>query len=680
MDSLSVWLSRVSGRHDIVLSCVLMVAIGMLILPLPTIAMDFFIAINLTFAIVLITTILYIREPLELSAFPSLLLITTLFRLGLTVSTSRLILLQHDAGQIVYAFGDFVVGGNLTVGILIFAIVTIVQFIVITKGAERVAEVGARFSLDGMPGKQMSIDNDLRSNLIDAVEAQRRRVMVQKESQLFGAMDGAMKFVKGDAIASIVVIFVNLIAGVIIGVFQENMPLDVALRTYALLSVGDGLVAQIPAIIISVASGLIVTRIPGEQRHNLADDLVAQLRERPTALYISCGVVALCGILPGFPLVIFFVLSAMLGGIGWSARRKGRRSIEEAGGTDAGSEGAGNIKTVVYPLSLRLASRSAHIDKLTVLIDNLRAEKFMELGLALKEIRFETDPSLKDGTVKFMVYDEVVCTVAMQEDLHLLVSPWPEDISVIRTERLAFGDTIYWVDASVAKALASIGVITAEAEQRIVYLVSLLIDRFAQEFVGIQETYYLINSLEGSFPEVVKELQRQVPMPKISEVLQRLVREKVSVRNLRAVFEALIEWAPREKDVIMLSEYVRLALRRVIVNRCKGNSDVLRVWIVGKSIENMLRESVRQTGAGAYSALSQAENNRIIGAIVETIKGREGKNAVLVTAIDTRRFLRKLIEHDFFWLPVLSTPEIGDDGRYEILGNIELVEGGDATL
>ncbi|RQS44928.1 type III secretion system export apparatus subunit SctV [Burkholderia sp. Bp8986] len=676
MNRLSTLLRHATSRHDIVLAVMLMVAIGMLILPMPTLAIDFFIAINLTFSVVLIATIIYIRDPLELAAFPSILLITTLYRLALTVSTSRLILLQHDAGHIVYAFGNFVVGGNLAVGIIVYAIVTIVQFIVITKGAERVAEVSARFTLDGMPGKQMSIDNDLRTGQIDAAESKRLRQIVQKESQLFGAMDGAMKFVKGDAIASIVVILINLIGGVIIGVLQENLPLVDALHTYSILSVGDGLVAQIPAIVISVAAGLVVTRIPGDARSNLADDLAKQLSAHPIALYIAAGALILVGFLPGFPFFVFAMISVAIAGIAWRLKHRNDAGRSTKSGDDGDEES--RMHSGVEPLALRLGAKAARIDKLSVLLDTLRWQKFVELGLTLKPFSYEVDAKLPAHTVQITLYGEVTCTMALPVGECLLARGRRGAVSIIREEAIDNGRNLFWITPEVAAEVSALDVPVAEDEQRITYLLSGVIDHHAREFIGIQETHFLMSSLEKTFPELVREVQRQLPIAKVSEVLQRLVAEGVSIRNLRTVFEALVEWAPREKDGIMLTEYVRLALRRMIVNRWRGGRGTLGVWVVGKSIENLLRDSVRQTAAGAYSALTPRENEEIIESVRRVVLSSEG-DGVLVTAIDTRRFLRKLIERDMYWLAVLSMPEVGDE-RTEVLGSVELVSAFDENI
>lgn len=317
-------LAKISRYQGAILATVLVLAVFMMILPLPTEVVDVLIAFNLMFSLVLLMVVVYLNNAVEFSVFPSLLLITTLYRLSLTVSTSRLILLQHDAGNIVYAFGNFVVGGNLTVGLIIFSIITIVQFIVITKGSERVAEVSARFSLDGMPGKQMSIDGDLRAGSITVEQAAMRREMVQHESKLYGSMDGAMKFVKGDAIASIIVILVNIFGGMAIGVMHEGMRISEALSTYSILSVGDGLVAQIPALLISITAGVLVTRVPGVKgKTNLATELFHQLSGRSMPLIIASSVLVIFAFIPGFPAAVFLPMAALIGIVGYLVYRRG---------------------------------------------------------------------------------------------------------------------------------------------------------------------------------------------------------------------------------------------------------------------------------------------------------------------------------------------------------------------
>jgi type III secretion protein V len=597
------WLMAIRGRQDVVLAIVLMVAVFMMILPLPTLVVDVLIALNFGMALMLLMTAIYVRDPLDLSALPSLLLITTLFRLALAVSTSRLILLQHDAGEIVLAFGNFVVGGNLAVGIIVFTIITIVQFIVITKGAERVAEVGARFSLDAMPGKQMSIDGDLRAGTIDASEAKRQRRMVQKESQLYGAMDGSMKFVKGDAIAGIIVILVNIVGGIAVGVMQHDMSVSKALDIYAVLSIGDGLITQIPALLISIAAGIVVTRVPGEKRENLAQDLVTQFSRQPNALMIAGAVMIIFAIVPGFPAFIFLPLGMGIGLMGFISLRKmqgNASSVEDGGRASAAADSSSPAMTPgAEPLTLKLSPDLAAQPALIEALERLRWEKFERLGVALARIELRTDRNLPACTFSIALYSEQVLQLSLRKDALLLGKQSNLIAAVREIEELPFGGiTLQWVDSNKADGLRQTGLPLLGDIESVVYVASLVIDRFAAEFIGVQEARFLMDAMEGRYPELVKELQRLLTISKISEVLQRLVAEGISIRDMRTIFEAMIEWAPKEKETVMLCEYARVALRRQIVSRHTRGGAPANVWMIGEGIENLIRDSVRQTSAG----------------------------------------------------------------------------------
>ena len=673
MKTLNNWLHRLSARQDVMLAAMLLMAIFMMIVPLPTLLVDVLIAINLTLSITLLMMAVYIREPLEFSAFPAVLLITTLYRLALTISTSRLILLQHDAGEIVYTFGDFAVGGNLAVGLIVFAIITVVQFIVITKGSERVAEVSARFSLDGMPGKQMSIDGDMRAGVIDADEARRQRALVQKESQLYGAMDGAMKFVKGDAIASIIVILVNIFGGICVGVFMHDMSAGDAAATYAILSVGDGLIAQIPALLISIAAGIIVTRVPGETRRNLASELSAQILRQRQALWIVAAVLVLFGLLPGFPAPVFLTLATAVAGLAWRVQRNGRAhgADEDTAGADKDAAGTPHIGAV--PLLLRVHPALAHGDALASRLAELRSAKLEQLGLPLPEIKLQLDPAMAPRQMAFLLYQEPVLELEVRP-LVLLDASTAALAQATAHDALPFsGITLQWVPPEQAAALASQGHTLYQGVECVVHLVSLAVDRYAAELVGVQEARYLMDQMEQRYAELVKELQRQLPVSRVADILQRLVAEGVSIRDLRAVFEALVEWAPREKDPLMLAEYARLALRRQVVGRQRRGEPTIRAWVIGNRIEQTIRESIRQTSAGSYSALSPEENEAILGEIRAAVQHSGTDRHALITAIDVRRFVRKLVEKDLFALPVLSYQDLGDEVELTVLGHIELI-------
>lgn len=662
-------LMLITARQDIFLAIMLLVAIFMMILPLPTVMVDVLIAINLAFSVILLMISIYLRDPLEFSVFPSLLLITTLYRLALTISTTRLVLLQHDAGEIVEAFGQFVVGGNLAVGLIIFTIITVVQFIVITKGSERVAEVSARFSLDGMPGKQMSIDGDMRAGVIDSAEAGRLRERVQKESRLFGAMDGAMKFVKGDAIAGIIVILVNIIGGITIGVLQHNMSAEQAMTTYAVLSVGDGLCAQIPSLLISITAGIIVTRVPGSDKQSLAKDLVMQVGRQPDALWLAAGILTVFALLPGFPFLIFITLAALVAAPAFLLYRKKKHSAGASSSGENISSSANTMTPGAVPLILYCAP-NLHYPHLGRDIDGLRWRWFEYLGVPLPEVVVRSDPALAENTLSIRVYQEQVLQLTLPPDDLLLIQPSTQ----LETRSQSLGvkmGTFEWLPTEQGSHASTLGLPYAQGQQRIIHCLTRVLERHTAEFIGVQETRYLMDAMEGRYGELVKELQRQMPVGKVAEILQRLVEEDVSIRDLRAIFGALVAWAPKEKDCVMLTEYVRIALRRHVCGRFSKNKAWLPVLRLGEGAENLIRESIRQTSAGTYSALGDRHSQLILGKIKSAYA--ENSDAVLLTAIDVRRFLRKIIERDIFALPVLSWQELGDEMNIKVAGTIELI-------
>ena len=442
MKKITHWLTLAAKRQDIILAVMLLVAVFMMIVPLPTALVDLLIAINLTISIILLMMAIYVRDPLEFSGFPSVLLITTLYRLALTISTTRLILLQADAGEIVYTFGSYAVGGNLAVGIIVFTIITIVQFIVITKGSERVAEVGARFSLDGMPGKQMSIDGDMRAGVIDANEARRLRGLVQKESQLYGAMDGAMKFVKGDAIAGIIIILVNILGGTAVGVFMHGMSASQAASTYAILSIGDGLIGQIPALLISITAGIVVTRVPGEERKNLAADLADQIGKQPQALMLAAGVLLVFALLPGFPTLYFMVLAAALFAGTWWAKQR-RTANPAAAGSPLSSGAAGSAPAAAMtpgakPLMVVTSDDVLNASGSVQLLETFRFGQFEQFGIPLPDIEIVKDAGAPPGTLRVLLYQEPVLEANIAPDLLLADAATPTLEQAARVDKLPF--------------------------------------------------------------------------------------------------------------------------------------------------------------------------------------------------------------------------------------------------
>ncbi|HDR2354461.1 type III secretion system export apparatus subunit SctV [Enterobacter roggenkampii] len=668
-------INKLAKQQGIILAAILIMAVFMMILPLPTPIVDALITFNLMFALILLMVVVYLNNVVEFSVFPALLLITTLYRLSLTVSTSRLILLQHDAGDIVFAFGNFVVGGNLAVGLIIYAIITIVQFIVITKGSERVAEVSARFSLDGMPGKQMSIDGDLRAGSITTEQASALREKVQQESKLYGAMDGAMKFVKGDAIASIIVILVNIFGGMAIGVMHEGMSASDALSTYSILSVGDGLVAQIPALLISITAGILVTRVPGvASEQNLAGELFGQLGNRSAPLFIASAVLIIFALIPGFPAVVLVPMAAIVGGIGFYIRKHKKES--DASTTENGSDSL-SLTPGVAPVSL-LVSSTVQREELSQILEGSRWRIFEHLGLVLGPLSVSTlSPEQDDAAaplVHFCLYNEPVVTLSLNKDTPDLLKPGakmqPPPAAAHTT--LMPGVDLYWLDGTARQQAIDAGQTLYQQPRALAWCAEQVVIRYAKELIGVQETRYLMDAMEATHAELVKELQRQVQVNRVTEVLQRLVEEGVSIRDMRTIFETLIMWASKEKDIVTLTEYVRIALKRQIVNR-HLTQGITKVWVVGGNIETMVRESIRQTVSGAYSALDPETSAKIIAVLKEQLK--DNPRGILLTALDVRRYIRKIVEAEFFNYSVLSYQEVSDVRSFNIQGNIDLVGG-----
>lgn len=668
MDKLNRWLQILSGRQDIILAIVLILTVFMIILPLPTLLIDILIAINFTISLILLMIAIYVNEPLEFSAFPAVLLITTLFRLSLSISTTRLILLQHDAGEIIYAFGDYVVGGNIVIGLIIFLIITIVQFIVITKGSERVAEVGARFSLDGMPGKQMSIDGDMRAGTIDAVEAKRLRSLVQKESQLYGAMDGAMKFVKGDAIASMIIVAVNIFGGMAVGMLVHGMPASEAIQTYSILSIGDGLISQIPALLISITAGIIVTRVPGQKQQNLANEMIEQMAHQPQPLFLASGMLLLFSILPGFPSVVFLTLSLLIGGAGWFLAGKPfikkKKGTKQSGHLNVENSLLKEFKPGSIPLTLSVSKnlRGHELEKALLV---LRWNIFNQLGVIIPEIEFNENNL--ESVVEIYLYQEKI--------VHFILEPDDLLFNVEQTGLTGNKITLYpgrvlfqYAKHDVKEESSAIS-----GDARIIYCLEKVICYYAKEFLGVQETKLLMDAMEQDYDELIKEVQRKLPLSDIASILQRLVQEGISIRDLRTIFETLIFWATKEKDNIVLTEYVRTGLRRHIIGRYLRDSEALDIWIIGDVMEEMIRNSIRQTATGTYSILDIDETQRIISVINDALNGMQ--EGLLITSIDIRLHLRKIIEMDLIDINVVSFQEIGSSVKFNVLGNIDLAEG-----
>jgi type III secretion protein V len=694
-DSIQRFLLLVVKRNDLVLATLIVCIIFMMILPLPTWLIDALIAANMCLSAILLMVAMYLPNPLAFSSFPSVLLVTTLFRLAIGIATTRLILLNGDAGHIIYTFGNFVVGGNLVVGLVVFLILTIVQFVVITKGSERVAEVAARFSLDAMPGKQMSIDGDLRAGTIDMDEARRRRDIVGKESQLYGAMDGAMKFVKGDAIAGLIIVAVNLLGGVTIGVLQRGMTAGESVKVYSILTIGDGLIAQIPALFVSICAGMIVTRVTSADGGptNVGSDIGAQLLAQPKAFMIGSAVMLGFAAIPGMPTITFLVLSVLTGVVGWIFFRGEHKVVDPktgkitslpaaTGGSSAGGAAADTESfNPAVPLLVDMHPRLEKAFSAKVLNDELvkvRRALFDDLGIIFPGITLRFNDQLPAENYAILVSEIPVSQGRMRPD-YLLVRESPENLSALavpfETDKgFLPGIPTVWVEHSLKQGLASTGIGVLEPTQLLSFHIALVLKKHAAEFLGIQETRALLTDLEVRFPELAKEVQRVMPIHKIAEILQRLVGEGVSIRNLRTVMEALIEWGQKEKDSVMLTEYVRVAMKRHISFRHSAGQNVLPAYLLAPGVEDTVRSAIRQTSGGSYLALDPATSRKLLDNIKATVGdlARSLHKPVLLTSMDIRRYMRKMIEQDLYDLPVLSYQELTAEINIQPLARVEL--------
>lgn len=661
-----------TGYSDIVLAFAAVTIISVMILPLPMVAIDTLVAVNISIGFGLLLLAIYIPTPVAFSSFPSVLLLTTLFRLALSIAITRSILLNAEAGHIVETFGTLVAGGNLVVGLVVFLIITVVQFIVVAKGAERVAEVAARFTLDAMPGKQLSIDSDLRSGLIDKDEARRKRRLLEVESQLHGSLDGAMKFVKGDAIAGIVIIIINLLGGLAIGVMQRDMTLADATHTYSILTIGDGLVSQIPAILATIAAGLVVTRTAGEQddRH-LGDAITRQISGQPRVMLITGLLALLMTLVPGFPKLVFAVLGvALLTMSAWRYRhqfemlRRAFRVPEEEMTASRKTIDADDLAPPA-PLQLDLAPSLAGMlgDETTARarFAGLAQRMREEYGVPVPVPQVRISGALGEGEYRLSAHGARVASGRIRGDAHFRPVRPGSDTAKLPGFFPALGGE--WVTAANDDTRLPLDVVSDHLHGAL--------QRRLGGFIGIQETSNLFGKMQRDYPDLVKEMLRVVAPQRVADVLRRLAEEGVPVRNLRDAFEAITDVGGREKDVVLLTEYVRVALKREIADRYADADRTLHVLLIHPELEDKLRQSVRVAGGASQLAISPELAARL-GAEVRAQLARQpaGVRPVLLCSLDVRRHLRKLMEIDFFELPVLSYQELAPDLRIVQAGQI----------
>ncbi|MBM7837666.1 flagellar biosynthesis protein FlhA [Alkalihalobacillus xiaoxiensis] len=671
------------ARDLSVLAGVILIII-MLIIPLPPFLLDVLIIFNISLSLLILLVAISTKDALEFSIFPTMLLLVTLFRLGLSVSTTRSILGNAEAGNVIDTFGSFVIGGNAVVGFVVFLILIIIQFIVITKGAERVSEVGARFTLDAMPGKQMSIDADLNAGLISDRDAKARREKIEHEADFYGSMDGASKFVKGDAIASIIIVIINMVFGLIIGMMQMGMDMGTAASTYTLLTVGDGLVTQIPALLISTATGVIVTKAASEG--NVGTDLTKQIFAHPTLLYVTAVTIFLLGLTTPITKLVTFSIAGLLAFAGYrlSKAKQFEKELEQSLKEEPLKEepsGPENVMQLMQmdPIEFEfgyglipLADANQGGDLLDRVV-MIRKQMALELGSIIPVIRIRDNISLDPNQYVIKVKGNAVATGEVLLDHYMAMNTGIEDESIIGIETVepAFGLNALWINDEMRDRAELSGYTVVDPPTVISTHLTEVLKSHAHELLGREETKQLIDHLKESYPTLVDEVTpNPLSIGDTQKVLRNLLREQLSIRNLPVIFETLADYGPLTKDMNVITEYVRQALSRQISEQLTQGSKELFVITLAGSAEKKIADAVGHNENGNFLALAPNDSQQILqNAAAETTKMAEvGRQAVILCSPAVRMYVRQLIERYLPHVPVVSFNELEPDIEIQSVG------------
>lgn len=663
---------------DMIVAFGVMGIVLMIIIPIPTALLDVFIALNITIASVIILLTMFTTEVLQFSVFPTLLLVTTLFRLGLNISSTRLILKDHYAGQIIETFGNFVAGDNYVVGITIFLIITIIQFVVITNGAGRVAEVSARFTLDAMPGKQMSIDADLNAGLISEVEARERRLKIQEEANFYGAMDGASKFVKGDAIAGIVITIINAIVGIIIGAAMEGMPVGEAAQTYVKLTIGDGLVSQVPALLISTASGILVTRSSSSE--NFGNVLLKQLTGFPKVLAIASVVLLFLGLVPGLPTLAFFILSAATGASAYFLYKEEKEHAimqiqnEQQEIIETEKREPDNVTNLisVEPMDIEIGygliplADEASGGDLLQRIASVRRQCAIEMGIIVQPIRIRDNLQLKTNEYVIKIRGTVIAKGELMPNMLLCMDPSGDEIGLqgIRTIEPTFGLPAIWINNDQREEAEIKGLTVVDPTTVMVTHLTETIKAHSYELLGRQETKMIIDTVKEKYNTVVEELIPDLmTIGEVQKVLQNLLKEKVSIKDMVTILESLADNSRNTKEIEVLTEYVRFSLSRTICNPLVDENSVITVAVLEPELEEVIANNIQKSMQGSFPAVDPETTSRIFDSIknvLDTVHFYENQPVILVSP-KIRPAFRRLTEMVFPNINILSLNEIPND-------------------
>ncbi|QRF85074.1 flagellar biosynthesis protein FlhA [Bacillus altitudinis] len=676
-----------SARDLSVLFSVILI-VAMLVIPFPPILLSILIIINISLALIVLLTTMNMQEPLQFSIFPSLLLLLTLFRLGLNISTTRSILSTGDAGKVVETFGSFVVGGNILVGLVVFLILIIIQFVVITKGAERVSEVAARFTLDAMPGKQMSIDADLNAGMLTESEARNRREKVAREADFYGAMDGASKFVKGDAIAGIIIVIINIIFGIIIGMIQQGMSIQESASHFTLLTVGDGIVSQIPALLISTATGIVVTR--AASNGNLGSDITGQLFAFPAMLYVTAGTIFLLGLFTPIGVLLTGPIAGLLalGAYMMSKNKQDQEEIEEVLEEQAEVEEMKSPESVIHLLQMDaiefefgyglipLADANQGGDLLDRIV-MIRRQLALELGLVIPVVRIRDNIALNPNEYRLKIKGNEVAKGELLLDHYLAMSPTPDDdpIEGIETIEPSFGLPAKWISEAEKDQAEMLGYTVVDPASVVSTHITEKIRQNTHELLGRQETKQLIDHLKESYPVLVDEVTpNPLAVGDIQKVLAKLLKEKVSIRNLVTIFETLADYGKLTTDTDLLTEYVRQALARQITAQYARENESLKVVTCSGRVEKVIADSVQQTEHGNYLSLDPESSESVIQSVAREIEqlSLRQETPVLLCSPPIRMYVKQLLERYFPDLPVLSYNELEANVEVQSIGVVDI--------
>jgi flagellar biosynthesis protein FlhA len=683
---------KFTKNTDLFVAFGLLGILAVMIIPLPPMMLDIALSFSLSLSLLILLVAIYVKKTLEFTSFPSLLLMTTLFRLSLNVATTRLILTHghegtHAAGDVIEAFGNFVVGNNYVIGLIVFMILIVINFIVITKGSGRVAEVAARFTLDAMPGKQMAIDADLNAGLINESEARRRRKEIEQEADFYGAMDGASKFVRGDAIAGIIITLINIVGGLLIGVIQKGLDVSTAAKYYTMLTIGDGILAQIPALIISTAAGTIVTRSNGSE-DNMGAEVTSQLLSNPRAMAISGGVIGLLALVPGLPTLPFLVMATGLGGLSWIVNRfKTEKISDEKNRVEAAANAPKkeNIETML-PLDLvelevgygliNIVESDKSGDLLERIV-SIRKQFALDLGIVVPSIHIRDNLQLAPGEYRVLIKGNRVGGGSLRPEFMLAMDPGNvmERIEGIATKEPAFGLDALWVSPNRKEEAEMAGYTVVDLPTVMATHLTEIVRTHAHELLGRQEASALVENFKKTHAKVVEELiPDQMSLGGVVRVLQGLLKEQVSIRDLLTIFETLADDSPRNKDIEVLTESVRRALARSITAKYTTELGNIPVMTLHPVIEELIANSLLQTEQGVQLVMDPNTAHRLISEIARTVETHPeiAGQPILLTSPTSRRHLFKLTHRFIPQLVVLSHNELTSDANVQSVALVEL--------